>query len=221
MLLPFTADEFFDVFRRYNEAVWPAPWLLNALALVAVVFAVRGAPRGRRTTGGILALLWLWAGMVYHAAFFVAINAAALLFAVLFVVEAGLLASATFGRALTFHARPDLRGVVGGALVAYALVGYPLLGAALGHRYPEAPTFGLPCPTTIYTFGVLLWAARPVPRALVVVPVLWAAIGTVAAVQLGVREDYGLAVAAAVATPLLLMRRGRRSLGGHRVARPA
>ena len=69
--------------------------------------------------------------------------------------------------------------------------------------------------------GVLLWSARPVPCALLVVPVLWAAIGTVAAVQLGMREDYGLAVAAAVATPLLLMRRGRRSLGSHRVARPA
>ena len=43
MPLLFTRDEFFDVFRRYDEAVWPAQWLLAALALVAVVFAVRAA----------------------------------------------------------------------------------------------------------------------------------------------------------------------------------
>jgi hypothetical protein len=209
MQLPFTRDEFFDVFRRYNEAVWPAQWLLAALALVAVVFAVRAAPRGRRTAGGILALLWLWAGLVYHAGFFVSVNAAALLFAALFVVEAGLLGAATFGRALTFHARADLRGVAGGALVAYALVGYPLVARAAGQHYPDVPTFGLPCPLTIFTFGLLLWSARPVPRPLLVAPALWAAIGTVAAVQLGVREDYGLAAAAVVALPLLLLP-GRR-----------
>ncbi|HET7459244.1 MAG TPA: DUF6064 family protein [Gemmatimonadaceae bacterium] len=221
--LPFTSDEFFAVFRRYNEAVWPAQWLLNALAVAVVVLAVRGASRRRRVAGALVAFLWFWAAMVYHAGFFVAINTAALLFAALFVAESGLLAVATYGRALTFRVRADARGIAGGALVAYALVGYPLLGYVLGQRYPEMPTFGAPCPTTIFTFGVLLWTARPVPRVLLVVPALWAAIGSVAALQLGVREDYGLAVAAAVALPLLLKqpRPGWRSLGGRHVPRPA
>ena len=34
MNLPFTAEQFFDVFRRYNESVWPAQLALNAIALI-------------------------------------------------------------------------------------------------------------------------------------------------------------------------------------------
>ena len=28
MRLPFTIDQFLDVFRRYNLAVWPAQWVV-------------------------------------------------------------------------------------------------------------------------------------------------------------------------------------------------
>ena len=38
MQIPFTAQQFFEVIARYNQAVWPAPLLLHALALLAVVF---------------------------------------------------------------------------------------------------------------------------------------------------------------------------------------
>jgi hypothetical protein len=44
------------------------------------------------------------------------------------------------------------------------MVVYPLLGIRFGHSYPRAPLFGVaPCPTTIFTFGLLLWATRSVP----------------------------------------------------------
>jgi hypothetical protein len=99
---------------------------------------------------------------------------------------------------------------VGAVLIVYALVVYPVLGHLLGHRYPAAPTFGLPCPTTIFTFGVLLWARAPVPRVLVVVPMLWAALGAVAAMQLGVPEDFGLLVAGVTAVPMILLAPRRR-----------
>jgi hypothetical protein len=108
-------------------------------------------------------------------------------------------------------------------LIAYALIGYPLIGASLGHRYPAAPTFGLPCPTTIFTLGVLVMG-RPVPRHLLLVPVAWAIVGGFAACRLGVAEDSGLPIAAALVTVVLLARRGqgavsRRDLaatGSHR-----
>src|SRR5665647_2806931 len=64
----------------------------------------------------------------------------------------------------------------------------------LGHHYPAAPTFGLPCPTTIFTFGVLLMAARPLPWLVLVAPMVWAAIGAAAAFSLGVTQDIGLLV---------------------------
>ena len=84
---------------------------------------------------------------------------------------------------------------------------YPALGDALGHRYPAAPTFGLPCPTTIFTIGLLLWAAHRMPRAVLVIPIVWAVFGFQAAVFLGVREDLGLLVAGASAAMLLFPKR--------------
>jgi hypothetical protein len=73
---------------------------------------------------------------------------------------------------------------------------YPAISYALGHRYPAAPTFGLPCPTTIFTLGLLVWAGTALPRRVLIVPLLWALVGTSAALSLGMVEDFGLLVSA-------------------------
>src|SRR5690348_4071437 len=160
MHFPFTPEQFFDVFRQYNEAVWPAQWLLVALAVAALLLAVRGTARSGRIISAILALLWLWMGIVYHLVFFAPINPIARLFAAAFVVEAGLLLwMGAWRTTLVIRAPTGIRGVIGGLVITYALIVYPLLGAAQGHRYPAAPTFGLPCPTTLFTLGLLMWAA--------------------------------------------------------------
>ena len=94
---------------------------------------------------------------------------------------------------------------VGVVLLAYALLVYPMLGQLGDHPYPDSPSFGLPCPTTIFTFGLLLLTTERVPRHLFAIPLLWAAIGSTAAVLFGVWEDVGLgvaAIAAAVSTAL-------------------
>ena len=74
-------------------------------------------------------------------------------------------------------------------LVVVGLIVYPILSVLAGHHYPALPTFGLPCPTTIYTLGLLLWFER-LPRSAAVIPAFWAVIGTFAALQLGVPEDF-------------------------------
>jgi hypothetical protein len=82
---------------------------------------------------------------------------------------------------------------------------YPVLGAMAGHIYPASPVFGImPCPTTIFTFGLLLWTERKVPGFLLVIPFLWALLGLSAAVTLGVHEDFGLPFAGLIAVPWLL-----------------
>jgi hypothetical protein len=216
MSLPFTTSEFFEVFRRYNETVWPVQWALYALALVGVALALRGGSMGSRVVAGILALLWSWMGVAYHLAFFRPINPAATLFGVLFVAQAGVfLWTGVRRRELRFRVRRDVAGVLGASMVAYALVVYPLIGYWLGHRYPAAPTFGVPCPTTILTFGLVLWTSPPVPRRVLVVPVLWALIATTAAFEFGVWEDLGLIVFAMAAVTILWSR------GRHAATTPA
>ena len=227
MTLPFTIEQFLDVFRRYNDGVWPLQWILNALAMVAFVATMRRArwsSRARsRLASGILAALWLWVGIAYHVAFFRTINPASWLFAIGFVGEGVLIAWLGLLRPrLQFELRSDAGSRIGAALIAYALIAYPVIGYALGHRYPSAPTFGVPCPTTIFTFGMLLLCPPPRPRALFVIPAAWALIASVAAIELGMWEDMGLVAAAITATFMALRQRtdDSRSAGQRHILKP-
>jgi hypothetical protein len=73
-----------------------------------------------------------------------------------------------------------------------------LLSIFTGHRYPGMPTFGLPCPTTIFTIGMLTLIKSPQPRMVMIVPVLWCVVGVQAAFLLGVPQDLALGAAAPV-----------------------
>jgi hypothetical protein len=199
MKMPFTVEQFFDVFARYNETVWPIQVILNLLALVAVVLLYRGEPSASRGISALLSFLWGWMAIAYHFMFFAAINPAAWFFGAIFV--AGAFWFAWIGvvkGAMQLQIRGGVRGWAAWTLIAFALVVYPLLGYLLGHRYPAIPTFGLPCPTTIFTLGMLLFSKAPLPRSVFVVPLLWAAVGSIAAFQLGVLQDLGLLVAGLV-----------------------
>ncbi|MFI5311421.1 MAG: DUF6064 family protein [Gemmatimonadales bacterium] len=210
MQVPFTLEQFLGVFQAYNAGVGVAPLVLTMLGAAIAGLAMSRYPWRHRAVAGGLGVLWLWAGVVYHWGFFSRINPAAWLFGALFVLEAVLLAvyGVVRGR-LLFTPRRDGASALGFALVLYALVIYPALGWMLGHGYPSGPSFGAPCPSTILFFGVVLWAIDTVPVAVVIVPMLWAAAGTSAALQLGMREDIGLPVAAAIVLFALTRRRVR------------
>jgi hypothetical protein len=194
--MPFTVEQFFAVFRDYNEAVWPAQVALVALGLAAVVLLFNQRSATGRLISAILAALWTWMAVAYHLLYFVRINPMAWAFGALFLFEAVLfLWAGVIQGKLRFVVLADPRSWIGGLLLLYALVIYPLLGALLGHAYIESPTFGLPCPTTIFTLGLLLFLLEPFPRLILAVPVVWAGVGTLAAFHLGVPQDFGLLAA--------------------------
>ena len=205
-MLPFTSTQFFAVFSEYNIAVAPAQVVLLAVA-VAIIAAGRWRPVAM-WPGLALGVLWIWMGVVYHVTFFAPINPAAYAFALAFVVQGMSLALLAAQGALRFAIpRDPLPRWTGAALLVYALVAYPLIGYAAGQRYPQLPTFGVPCPTVIFTFGMLAWTVTPVSPFALVIPVLWAMIASTAAMQMGVVQDWALPLAAAV---LLALRIGRR-----------
>ena len=206
-MLPFTIDEFLGEFERYNVAVWPAQLLLYALGILAICLALQRKADFSKVVSLILALFWIWMGLVYHFWFFSAINGAALLFAAFFVLQGILFfISGVWKHKLRFRFTPDPFAIIGGAFLIYALVIYPALGHWLGHQHPAAPTFGLPCPTTIFTFGMLLWTNRRVPLYLLPIPFAWSLLGMSAAISLGTTEDYGLLVAGLVGSSLIILR---------------
>lgn len=213
MSLPFTVEEFFGVFSTYNEAVWPAQLALLVLALAALVLAFRKTRVAGRVVVVILAILWAWVGVAYHMAHFTAINPPAWLFGGVFVVQAVLFGGAAIRDQLTFDPPVNAFGAVGSLLLLYALVMYPLIGLAQGHAFMASPTFGAPCPTTIFTFGILLWTRGRVPGYLLAIPLLWSLVGVSAALSLGVMQDLGLVVAGVAGTAMLLARNRRAGAG--------
>ena len=109
---------------------------------------------------------------------------------------------------------------LGCALVLYALIGYPLVAALLGQRFPAEPTFGLPRPTTILTFALLVWCMRPVPWSLLVIPIGWTLVATSGALSFGVGEDYALPLAAVLAIAVLAWPRAPPPRAASRLGRP-
>lgn len=103
---------------------------------------------------------------------------------------------------------------MGGAAIAFALVAYPLVGMAFGHTYPSAPLFGVfPCPTAIFTLGVFLCCTRPRVYELLV-PLVWCFFGTMAAVYMGIYQDFGLTTTAGLTIVGLGMVRAERCRAG-------
>jgi hypothetical protein len=216
MSLPFTHEQFLDVFGAYNSALWPAVgalWLLTA----AVVVRFGWRPMSSRLLAGLLAIHWLWSGAVYHLGYLAAINPAARIFGTVFLIEAGLFAWLGIIRPrleFVWNRGRGLRGGLAAFFIVYALA-YPFLVLASGLHWPRMPSFGLPCPTTLLTIGFLLSLAPASFRGLSVVPLAWSVIGGSAAILLGVLPDFALLLAVAV---LLLEVLVPRLLTGARAA---
>ena len=187
--------------------------VLVLLAILAIILSIRKINRSDEIISIILGFFWLWIGIVYHIIFFTSINKAAYFFGALYIIQ-GLLFLYVGGlrSKLSFKSHPNSHGIVGSLFILYALIIYPGLGYFFGHVYPKNPTFGLPCPTTIFTFGILLWTDKKIPKYVLAIPLIWSIIGFGAAVSLGVREDYGLLIAGLLGSILIIIRdRSRKS----------
>jgi hypothetical protein len=161
--LPFSHDAFLDVFAAYNRAWWPMVALLWIATVTAVFQLVRGRARGAGIAT-VLAAHWAWSGVAYHALAFAAINPAAPVFAGASLLQAlALVWTGVIRRRLAFAWGRAPRHWLAAGLLLVALA-YPGLAQVTVGAEPRAPTFGVPCPTALFTAGCLLAAVPPVPR---------------------------------------------------------
>lgn len=204
---PFTLEQFLEVFKNYNKAVFPMQIALYLLSAIAIYLVIKPNPKFDKIISIMLSFLWLWMGIVYHIIFFTAINKAAYLFGGLFIIQGILfLVFGVFQNKLSYQFQKDKYGITGMILILFSLIVYPVLGYFLGHVYPSSPTFGLPCPTTIFTFGILLCSKKRCPMIILVIPFLWSVIGFMAAFQFGILEDTVLLIAGLLSVSLLIYR---------------
>lgn len=206
-MIPFTTEQFLNVFSSYNRAVFPAQIFHTLLAFVAVFLALKPYTFSGRAIAGILTFFWLWMGVAYHLAFFTEINGLAYLFGGLFIIQATIfLFFGVIRYDLSFRAGRNIGSNFGAILIAYALFIYPIINYFSGYHYPAVPTFGVPCPTTIFTFGMLLWTDRKVSILFLMIPLVWSLISISAVFSLGIHADLGLVFAGFLTSALLIWR---------------
>lgn len=214
--LPFSIDQFMGVFVEYNRAIWPAQIVSYVLGGSALYLVIKKWSTADQHINRILGVFWIWMGLIYHIFFFAEVNPAAYLFGTLFILQGlAFVFLIRIGVEFKYEYRKDAYGMAGLLFILYALIVYPLLGYVWGHVYPQAPVFGVaPCPTTIFTFGLLLLSKGKVPVWLLVVPGLWSLIGFSAAYQLAIYEDMGLVVAGIAGVAMLIFR-NRKEMAGY------
>lgn len=214
MEIPFSSEEFLNVFKKYNTAVWPLQLFMILLAIIATYLLFNKKSASGRIITGILALLWAWMGVVYHLIYFTGINKAAYYFGGLFILQSILfLYISVFRNKITFRFQPDFYGIIASFFIFYSISIYPLISFLSGHMYPSAPTFGVPCPTTIFTFGILLSTDKKTPLFLFIIPFFWAIVGLLAAISLGMFEDILLFMAGVITLTRIAGKRIHRKEG--------
>jgi hypothetical protein len=208
--MPFSVDQFLEVFKNYNLSVDPLQVVFYFTGIIAFLLTFKKFTYSNKIIVSILSFLWLWMGIVYHIIFFSEINKAAYLFGVMFIAQGIIFAYIGIVREkLSFRFQPGIYGITGSMFIFFALVIYPVIGFLQGHIYPFSPTFGLPCPTTIFTFGILLLADKKMPAFILIIPFIWSIIGFTAAFFLGIYEDTGLLVTALISM-FIILRRNKR-----------
>lgn len=206
---PFISEQFFEVFKNYNETVYPIQVILYLIGFTAIYLSFKPSNNSGKVISIILSFFWLWMGVVYHLIFFTAINSLAYVFGVLFIFQSILfMIYGVFQNKLSFKFQIDQYSVTGIVLILFSVILYPVSGYLLGHVYPYSPTFGLPCPTTIFTFGLLLMNIKKCPVIILIIPIIWSVTGFSAAFIFGIAEDTGLPVAAII-TLFMLLKRNR------------
>ena len=212
MAIPFNIEEFLGILGAYNQTIFPLQWIGYLLGLVVIYFVFRPSRIGDRIISGVLAMYWLGMGVGYHLQWFTLINPAAYLFGIAFIIQGmWFLYAGILRPQIHFGFTPSIPGFAGLVFILYAMSVYPLLNIWFGHEYPAMPLFGsAPCPTTIFTFGLLVLARTRLPYYLLVIPFLWSLIGVSAALQLGMWEDLGLVIAGLVGAMLVIYSNRRR-----------
>ena len=201
-------QQFFAMWAQANTALWPMDLLWYAAAIAAIILAIRPVRGSSRLIAAFLAIYYVWLAIVFFGIYYTPLNDHSPAFAAMFALGGVLFfVAGVIRRDLEFQPKRDLLGVTGGVFILYALA-YPLIDALTGHEFPAAPVFGVaPCPSAIFTAGLLLWTRPGMPMYVLVVPLVWLmAQAPAEALAMGVVADVARVPIGVVTTALLVWR---------------
>jgi hypothetical protein len=191
-----TLERFLDYAGTYNQDLYPSQYLMLGLGFIAILMAFIPVERFSRYISFILCFFHGWIGIQFYLVYFREYMPAPNIFAILFMIQALLfLVEGTIRNRINFRFKADLYGLAGALLILYAVFGYQALEYLLGRGYPQILSFGMfPCPTVIFTLGILLWTGRKIPFYVLIIPLLNALSGFIPVFVIGITEDIGLII---------------------------
>lgn len=205
-MFTFIEEEFLSMLANYNETIWPVQILAYIIAVTALLACFVKTRYSDRVIMSSIVLFWLWNGIVFAGIFWPEIYPYAYIFAVMLTIQGLLFIFGMVRSKFSFRFRLNGYSVIGLVFIVYALLFYQLIGMGIGHEYPGFFAPGLtPCPTAIFTFGILLLTEKRFPNYFLAIPILFALGGILAAIN-GIIEDYGLITAGILGTVLLYRR---------------
>jgi len=178
-LLLFSPRTYYRLFELHNRTWWPAHLAMLGAALCILVLARRRTPWSVSASTVLLSGCWLFVGWAFHVDRYATINWAARYFGIAFVLQAALMLWYSIWQRRRVQRPPSHPSLDKAALglTLFALFLHPVIGLVVGREWTQIETFGItPDPTAIATLGILPLLSLPVPRRLLLIPVLWCAI---------------------------------------------
>jgi hypothetical protein len=202
---PITTEQFSSIFEKYNHAIFPVQIILFLLSLLALIAIGTKIKQKDKVVAGILGVIWVWTGVVYHWAFFSSINILALGYGVVFILQGLFLVwEGVILYNLKFVFGMTVQAFFGYFFILYGLIIYPAIAYMFEPNLSGTISIGLPSPTIILTFGFMLLCDKKFSKYLLIIPSIWALIGISAVIKLGVYQDSMMFIAAIIADILIL-----------------
>jgi len=213
-MFSFTIKDFMSVLESYNLALWPMQIFGYILVIVALFFTFKSTKYSQQIVLGLLSFLWLFTGIGFGLLYWAPSHLFGYVFGVCCIIQGLIFLYGLMKSDITISF-PGLTNYswIGIIFILYAMVGYQVFGIFLGHTYPRFFPVGLvPCPTTIFTFGIFLIMSKRIPIKYLVIPFILALGGFLAAYK-GIYEDIGLIIAGLLGTFLIMRREKQDSRG--------
>ncbi len=205
-MIPFSVQEFLAVLENYNLAIWPLQIFAYILVLPTLFFSSISKRYSIKIVLAILSFFWLFTGIVFCFIYWAPSHIFGYIFGICCVIQGLLFLYSIYKSDITMGSRNISHLFIGILFVLYAIIGYQIFGYYIGHIYPKFFAVGLvPCPTTIFTFGIFLIIGSKIQIKYFIVPLI-ISLGGIMAAYNGIYEDIGLAIAGILGTILIVQR---------------
>ena len=205
-MLSFSIEEFLLVLESYNLAIWPLQIFSYILVVLVLFFSFKPTNYSPKIVLAILSFFWLFTGIVFCFLYWATSHIFGYIFGIFCVLQGFMFLYSIIKSDITIGSSDITYTLIGILFVLYAIIGYQILGYYLGHIYPKFFAVGLvPCPTTIFTFGIFLIINKKIPIKYFVIPLMISLGGFLAAYN-GIYEDIGLVIAG-ILTIILIIKR--------------